>query len=125
MVIYLLEDATRTLWLLEDSLVNTRLESSVEERIVHGSLGGDLVVVLDILLEGNAAADVLVQAPKQLTRRDSSSREDRGIRVGKLRTLIHCAERKMLVNAGMGWEWTRLTSFKLRIASVIMSAKAR
>ena len=58
-----------TLWLLKDSLVNTRLESSVEERIVHGSLGGDLVVVLDILLEGNAAVMYVSRGSEQLTRR--------------------------------------------------------
>jgi hypothetical protein len=46
---------THTLWLSEDTLLDTRLESTVEQRIEHGVGGGDLVVGLDILLEGDAA----------------------------------------------------------------------
>jgi len=46
---------TRTLWLSEDTLLDTRLESAVEQRVEHGVGCGDLVVGLDILLEGDAA----------------------------------------------------------------------
>lgn len=47
--------ATRhTLWLLKDTLNDTGLEGSVEERVVHGIGGDNIVVALDILLEGNA-----------------------------------------------------------------------
>jgi hypothetical protein len=41
---------THTLWLSEDTLLDTRLKSTVEQRIEHGVGGGDLVVGLDILL---------------------------------------------------------------------------
>jgi hypothetical protein len=46
---------TRTLWLSEDTLLNTRLEGSVEQRVEHGVGGGDFVVRLHILLQGDAA----------------------------------------------------------------------
>ena len=47
--------ATRTLWLSEDTLLDTSLEGSVEQRIEHGICGVDLVVGSNILLEGDAA----------------------------------------------------------------------
>ena len=49
-------DETRTLWLSEDTLLDTRFERAVEQRIEHVVVGSDLVVGLDILLEGDAAA---------------------------------------------------------------------
>ncbi len=49
---------TRTLGLSEDTLLDTRLESAVEQRVEHVVGGGDLVVGLDILLEGDAAIQV-------------------------------------------------------------------
>ena len=49
---------TRTLWLSEDTLLDTRLESAVEQRVEHGVGCGDLVVGLDIFLEGDAAVQV-------------------------------------------------------------------
>jgi hypothetical protein len=45
----------RTLWLSEDTLLDTRLQGAVEQRVEHGVGRGDLVVGLDILLEGDAA----------------------------------------------------------------------
>lgn len=45
----------RTLWLLEDVLLDTSLESSVEQGVEHGINSLDVVVGLDILLEGDAA----------------------------------------------------------------------
>lgn len=50
-----MEKQTRTLWLSEDTLLDTRLESAVEQRVEHGINSTDLVVGLDILLEGDAA----------------------------------------------------------------------
>jgi hypothetical protein len=48
----------RTLWLSEDTLLDTRFESAVEQRVEHGVGRGDLVVGLDVLLEGDAAVQV-------------------------------------------------------------------
>jgi hypothetical protein len=45
----------RTLWLSEDTLLNARLQGSVEQRVKHGVGSRDLVVGLDILLEGDTA----------------------------------------------------------------------
>jgi len=49
---------TRTLWLSEDTLLDTRLEGAVEQRVEHVVGRGDLVVGLDVLLEGDAAMQV-------------------------------------------------------------------
>jgi hypothetical protein len=49
------KDKARTLWLSEDSLVNTSLQGTVEQRVEHSTLGDTLVVGLDILLESDAA----------------------------------------------------------------------
>lgn len=46
---------THTLWLSEDTLLDTRLEGAVEQRVEHGVGCSDLVVGLDVLLEGDAA----------------------------------------------------------------------
>lgn len=46
----------RTLWLSEDTLLNTSSESTVEQRVKHG-VGGDLVVGLDVLLQGGTAGN--------------------------------------------------------------------
>jgi len=46
--------------LLEDLLLNTSSESTVEQRGVLGIGGGDLVIGLDVLLEDSAAAKVSV-----------------------------------------------------------------
>jgi hypothetical protein len=48
----------RTLWLSEDTLLDTRLESAVEQRVEHGVGCRDLVVGLDVLLESDAAVQV-------------------------------------------------------------------
>lgn len=45
----------RTLWLREDTLFNTGLQSSVEQGVEHVIGDGDLVVGLDILLQGDTA----------------------------------------------------------------------
>jgi hypothetical protein len=55
---------THTLWLSEDTLLDTRLERAVEQRVEHGVGRGDLVVGLDVLLEGNAAVQMLVVVNK-------------------------------------------------------------
>ena len=52
------KNQTRTLWLSEDTLLDTRLESAVEQRVEHGVGCGDLVVGFDIFLEGDAAVQV-------------------------------------------------------------------
>jgi hypothetical protein len=44
--------------LSEDTLLDTRLERAVEQRVEHVVVGRDLVVGLDILLESDAAAKV-------------------------------------------------------------------
>merc|ERR1712000_747938 len=44
-----------SLWLSKDTLLDTGLQGSVEQRIEHGICGVDLVVGSDILLEGDAA----------------------------------------------------------------------
>jgi hypothetical protein len=41
--------------LSEDTLLNTRFEGSVKQRVEHGVGGGDLVVGLDVFLEGDTA----------------------------------------------------------------------
>jgi hypothetical protein len=48
-------DVKHTLWLSELSLLNTRLESLVEEVVEHLVGSRDTVVGLDILLQGNTA----------------------------------------------------------------------
>lgn len=52
--------ATRTLWLLEDLLLNPRRNGLVESRREHRIAGLDVVVVLDELLDGDAAVDTSV-----------------------------------------------------------------
>lgn len=55
-------DAMLTLGLLEDTLLNTRLQSLVEQGVEHVVGGGNVVVGLDILLEALAA--VVVESAK-------------------------------------------------------------
>jgi hypothetical protein len=55
---------TRTLWLSEDTLLDTRLERSVEQRVEHGVGSGDLVVGLHVLLQGDAAVQKLAVVNK-------------------------------------------------------------
>jgi hypothetical protein len=45
-----------TLWLSEDALLNTSSESPVEQGVEH-SVGRDLVVGPDVLLEGGTAGN--------------------------------------------------------------------
>ena len=58
-------DAMLTLGLLEDALLNTRLQGLVEQGVEHVVGGSDVVVGLDILLEALTA--VVVESAKCLT----------------------------------------------------------
>jgi hypothetical protein len=70
-------DKTRTLWLSKDTLLDTRLERAVEQRVEHVVVGRDLVVGLDILLECDAAARKSAKCQrKQTTRRNQDSKLD-------------------------------------------------
>jgi hypothetical protein len=51
---------TRTLGLLEDTLVDTSLESAVEVGVEHGISELDVVVALDVLLQGLTGRAVAV-----------------------------------------------------------------
>lgn len=51
-----------TLWLDEVSLLNTGLQSLVEEVVKHVIGDGDVVVGLDVLLEGWSAGQMLVES---------------------------------------------------------------
>jgi hypothetical protein len=86
-----LADAARTFWLSEDSLVDTRLESSVEEGVEHVVGSGNLVVGLDVLLEGDAA--IRKSTKCSMYTNDASSRSfELAEMMECVRTLIHYAE---------------------------------
>lgn len=51
-----------TLWLSKDTLLDTRLQRAVEQRVEHSIGSVDLIVRLDIFLESNTAARMLVHA---------------------------------------------------------------
>ena len=61
----------------EDTLLDTRLERAVEQRVEHVVVGRDLVVGLDILLESDAAGQKSAKCQrKQTTRRNKDSKLD-------------------------------------------------
>ena len=96
-----------TLWLLENSLVNTSLQGAVEERIEHLALGDLLVVGGDIFLECRAAGGCV---------RDGKQRRVEGIEVARLeginRTWNPCAEE--VVSQEL-WHWRVKATYILQV----------